>query len=147
MEQVALQLIPFSEKLAWLKTHVTKLWGNGTGPPGYLETARAEDKVRYDELKQQNKEMTEKLDRLAETDTFEAGSQDGADRRKKDWRATITIVIAFLMFVIGVVSLILSVRIKVGNMEIPEITPRQSQTQEYSAREALPQAATSHPRY
>ena len=26
------------------------LWGNGSGPPGYLEVARAEDKQKYDKL-------------------------------------------------------------------------------------------------
>lgn len=26
------------------------LWGNGTGPPGYLEIARAEDKGKFDRL-------------------------------------------------------------------------------------------------
>lgn len=38
------------ERLSDIDVWRRALWGNGIGPPGYLEIARAEDKAKYDKL-------------------------------------------------------------------------------------------------
>src|ERR1700735_4039644 len=43
---IAMAVARLERMESWSK----KLWGNGTGPPGYLENARAEDKEWKDEM-------------------------------------------------------------------------------------------------
>lgn len=53
------------------------LWGNGTGPPGYLERARAEDKENYSELKR-------KLDELITKDLKSTGAEEERIRAEQE---------------------------------------------------------------
>jgi hypothetical protein len=51
VEEVQAQLRPFIAELSGVKSTLRSLYSNGSGgPPGYLETARAEDKARFDQL-------------------------------------------------------------------------------------------------
>lgn len=51
MSEVRNQLEPFSVRLTKTENWQHKLWSNGSnGPPGYLETARDEDKQRQKEV-------------------------------------------------------------------------------------------------
>ena len=48
MQEVTRQLGPLAERVGVLGNNIERLYNSNGGPPGYLQTARAEDKGRFD---------------------------------------------------------------------------------------------------
>ena len=142
MEEVSTQLKPFKEMLD-RNTAVTEatsirvkgLWGNGTGPPGYLETAREEDKRREEKRDRQTKEILEEIQELRDKMMFKDGSEAGQDktelaetRRKKSfmekWGLTVAIIgtsIGFFSLLLAVVVFLWDLKVKSGEVHVPKI--------------------------
>lgn len=101
--EVTKQMSPMTNKVGALEVSVAavkteteaqskwqkQLWGNGSGTPGYLEKARAEDNDRYNKLlngvaELKNQVDTEKtVDKAVEAALAEAAK--GRDHRLKRW--------------------------------------------------------------
>lgn len=80
-EEVQVQLAPIIKEQEKTRTWRLGLWSNGSGgPPGYLETARAEDKEHFTEIFKTLHELT---DAKKANDILAAVLADRAKRRQK----------------------------------------------------------------
>lgn len=71
INQVKTETTAQTEKIVGIDSRLKSLWGNGSGTPGFLDRARAEDKQRLDRIEAQgdrmegqNKELRESVDSL-----------------------------------------------------------------------------------
>lgn len=152
--EVQNQLKPFKELLdANTKmTHaidqrLKSLWGNGTGPPGYLETAREEDKRRNDKVDRQHELLLKRVDDLSDQIVSEGGVQKGIDKADSRHSQTVTlwvgiggIIISFGLLIFAALMFWAAIRVKSGDLIIPHFHS-QIQEPEYTANEYPPQDA------
>lgn len=83
--EVESKMLPLTQKVDKIDRRLLGLWSNGSGgPPGYLETARDEDKRRQDQLDEALKEIrSTQLQTARSVDLITDRDQQKAIRRKK----------------------------------------------------------------
>ena len=82
MVEVTRQLGPLAEQVGKLSNNVERLYNTNGGPPGYLQTARAEDNRRFEMIFKILEEHKEAIDPIKEAITANAGKE--AQRRQDD---------------------------------------------------------------
>jgi hypothetical protein len=162
MDEVASQLKPFRELLD-MNTRMTEsinrwklsLWSNGSGgPPGYLEIAREEDKIREEKRDHQTSEIMMEMKELRDKFLVRSGEEIGKGKleqknreHSKSWvekwglaAAIISAIIGFLGMLIALGVLIVDMKIKVGEIN-PKIGHSYPTNMEYDALKRPPQTA------
>ena len=112
VEEVQRQIAPLSATVTRMDKTLRSLYSNGSGgPPGYLETARAEDKSKMDEFLSMKREDHERLKavenkQLAQDTATEtlAGMNASDSRKKKDFRDWATLIFLALATVAAIFS-------------------------------------------
>ena len=137
MQEITRQLDPFKRELSDQSKSLKDishwkhaLWSNGSGgPPGWLELFAQETR---DGLKQ----IRDIITKLSAEETRREGVREGEESIKMDRRKTdegkrerskvimqaAALFVAAVMMLVGITSLILTVRLKMGKMHIPSIS-------------------------
>ena len=114
VEEVQRQIAPVAATVARMDRTLRSLYSNGSGgPPGYLETARAEDKARISELLDMKREDHERLkvveSKIAAQDTAAqtiAGVKVTSDKVESKAAVKLANRIAIAAVIIGLLSLL-----------------------------------------
>lgn len=164
--EVEKQITPFRELLA-INTRMTEainrwklsLWSNGSGgPPGYLEIARDEDKVREDKRDRQTNAIMSEIREIRDKYLLQSGQEIGEgkneklrERRQKSWiekwglaTMIVSAIITFLGMIIALGALIVDMKIKVGELN-PKIGHSQPAPAEYAVDKLPPESASGWP--
>ena len=112
VEEVQRQIAPLLATVTRMDKTLRSLFSNGSGgPPGYLETARAEDKSKMDEFLSMKREDHERLkaveNKLLAQDTATetlAGMNASDSRKKKDFRDWATLIFIALATMAAIFS-------------------------------------------
>ncbi len=106
MQEVTRQLGPLTERVGTLSNNLERLYNSNGGPPGYLQTARAEDTRRFEEIFKILKEHKDAIEPIKNLVNLNSGLErqrkedDKRLERKFNTRLSILgVLLAFLMLI------------------------------------------------
>ncbi len=128
MEPLKALVDTISKKLDSVDYRLRGLWGNGTGPPGYLEKARDEDKRRNDEVDEQHQLVLQKVEELQTQLVTAQGVQKGEDKSDARhaqsvamWVGIGVLIVSFGLLVAAAFTFWATWRLKTGELTAPRL--------------------------
>lgn len=107
MQEVTRQLGPLTERVGTLSNNLERLYNSNGGPPGYLQTARAEDNGKFEMIFAMLKEHKDEIEPIKEfitTNTAQAAQRHQDDKKLERRFNTRLVVLGLILTIISIVS-------------------------------------------
>ncbi len=107
MQEVTRQLGPLTERVGTLSNNLERLYNSNGGPPGYLQTARAEDNGRFEmifAMLKEHKDEIQPVKDFIKSHTAKDEQRHQDDRKIERKFNTRLVVFGLILTVISIVS-------------------------------------------